>query len=95
MRRRSKLDFEVLFDRGNEIAHQFGLRHTLPDDLRAVYRHYDIDLERLNGDDSWTLPMPARYVIDRAGRIHAADINPDYTLRPEPSDTLSLLKRIR
>ena len=33
---------------------------TLPEDLRGVYRAFGIDLPLLNGDDSWTLPLPAR-----------------------------------
>ncbi len=36
--------------------------------------------------------MPARFVIDRAGVIQAAESDPDYTTRPEPEDTLSQLR---
>ena len=32
--------------------------------------------------------MPARFVLDRGGIIHAADADPDYTKRPEPSDSI-------
>jgi hypothetical protein len=37
--------------------------------------------------------MPARYVIDKEGIIRAADLNADYTIRTEPSETLSELRR--
>jgi len=47
-----------------------------------------------NGDESWTLPMPARYIIDQVGLIRYADIKPDCTERPEPEDTLSALEKI-
>jgi hypothetical protein len=43
------------------------------------------------GDDSWTLPIPARLIICTDGVIRYAEINPDYTERPEPEDTLSAL----
>ena len=36
--------------------------------------------------------MPARYIIDQAGIIRAADVNADYTVRSEPSETLRLLQ---
>jgi hypothetical protein len=36
--------------------------------------------------------MPARYLIDQAGIIRAADVNADYTVRPEPSETVRLLR---
>jgi hypothetical protein len=39
--------------------------------------------------------MPARYVIDQDGRIRAADVNPDYTIRPEPEDTVVVVRDAR
>jgi peroxiredoxin len=95
VRKKNKLAFDLLHDRGNDVARRFGLVHTLPPDLRDVYRQFEIDLARLNGDDSWTLPMPARYVIDSASIIRAADVSPDYTLRPEPSQTLAVARQLQ
>jgi hypothetical protein len=37
--------------------------------------------------------MPARYVIGADGVIAYAEINPDYTQRPDPSDLLPVLDR--
>ena len=39
--------------------------------------------------------MPARYLIDREGKIRAADVNPDYTVRPEPSETVAALRALQ
>ena len=94
MAEKNNLTFEILRDKGNEIAHKFGLRFAFPDYLREVYLGFGADLERFNGDDSWTLPMPARYVINQKGVIVAADFDPDYTRRPEPSKTVEDLKNI-
>lgn len=82
-------------DRGNQVAARYGLVYRLPEDLKQVYLKIGIDLARANGDDSWTLPMPARFVIDRAGMIHQADADPDYTHRPEPARTIEVLKSLR
>jgi len=38
--------------------------------------------------------VTARYIIDSSSIIRAADVNADYTIRPEPSDTLSLLRTL-
>ena len=38
--------------------------------------------------------MPARFVLDRGGIIHAVDADPDYTKRPEPSDSIAVLDRL-
>lgn len=87
-----RLEFDLLHDAGNEIAESLGIRHGFPDDLRAVYTGFGIDLAAVNGDDSWTLPMPARYVVRTDGSIASAHIHPDYTQRPEPADTLSFVQ---
>jgi peroxiredoxin len=89
-----KLDFDVLSDPGNTVAKKFGLVHTLPEDLRKIYLKFGIDVPKHNGDDSWTLPLAARYIIDRETIIRYAETDADYTIRPEPSHTLETLKSI-
>ena len=91
---RRHLTFEILSDRGNEVAARFGLRFTLLDYLQRIYRTFPLDLEAVNGDASWTLPMPGRFVIDRQGIIRSAEFDPDYTTRPEPAETLDVLRRL-
>lgn len=91
---RKLLPFAMLRDQGNRVAAQYGLVFTLPDDLRQLYAKFGIDLARANGDDSWTLPMPARFVIDRTGVIHQADVDPDYTRRSEPAYAVEVLRRL-
>ena len=86
--RTRQLTFEILTDRGNDVAAKFGLRFQLPEYLRQLYRTFPLDLEKFNGDASWTLPIPARFVIDQQGIIRAAESDPDYTTRPEPQTTL-------
>lgn len=85
----------MLRDHGNTVADQYGLVFTLPEDLQAIYTKFGIDLPKGNGDGTWRLPVPARFVIDRTGIIRAADADPDYTRRPEPSKTVEDLKALR
>lgn len=91
----NKLGFPILCDTGGELAASFKLRWTVPDYLRVVHKQLGADLTAFNGDDSWTLPMPARYVIDRNSVIAYADVNADYTRRPEPSDMFPILDQLR
>jgi peroxiredoxin len=93
--RENALSFPILSDHGNSVANEFGLRFRLPDDLIAVYKGFGNDLTVGNGEDSWTLPMPARYVIGTDGVIAYAEVNPDYTRRPDPSELLPVLRRLR
>jgi len=46
------------------------------DEVQWIYRGFGLDLAKANGDDSWTLPMPARFVVDRAGVIQSSDVDP-------------------
>jgi peroxiredoxin len=92
--RQNGLSFPILSDGGNEVAAAFGLRFALPDYLVDLYRTLKNDLPAFNGDPGWTLPMPARYVIGRDGIIAYAEVNPDYTLRPEPESLLPVLERL-
>jgi len=94
--REKELTFPILFDRGNEVAAAFGLRFRLPDYLITLYRDgFKNDLTVTNGEPSWTLPMPARFVIDQQGSIAYAEVSPDYTRRPDPSELLPILDHLR
>ena len=88
------MPFALTSDPGNAAAESFGLRWTLPADLREVYTQFEILLPDFNGDESWTLPVPARYILDGRGTIRYARSDPDYTVRPEPAETLEALRQI-
>ena len=94
IRDKHRLAFPVLHDAGNAYARELGLVFKLPDDLRAIYEQFGIDLPGFNGDDSWELPMPARIVVSADGQVRHIDADPDYTHRPEPEDTLEALKAL-
>jgi peroxiredoxin len=92
--RENGLDFPILSDPGNEVADAFHLRFKLPDYLRELYNAFKTDLPVINGDPSWTLPMPARYVIGQDSTILYAEVNPDYTNRPDPDELFPILEKI-
>ena len=86
--RENSLGFSILSDPGNAVAAAFGLRFALPDYLVDLYKKLGNNLPLTNGDDSWTLPMPGRFAISHDGTVLYAEVNPDYTQRPEPDDLL-------
>ncbi len=89
MREKQALGFDLLWDRANAYTSQLGLVFKFPQELADIYTAFGIDLAKRNGDDSWTMPMPARIVVDRAGVVRAVDVDPDYMRRPEPGKTLA------
>lgn len=86
-----KLHFPLLSDAGNQIAQQFGLAYRVPEEQEQVYRRSFVNLPLANGDESWELPIPATYIIDRDSTVVYASANPDYTERPEPAEILAKL----
>jgi len=89
-----KLGFNILSDAGNQFASMMRLTFSLPEDLRQIYLKFGIDLPKANGDESWILPIPARYIIDQDAVIRYAELDPDYTVRPEPEHTIVALKEM-
>jgi peroxiredoxin len=92
--RTNALSFPILSDTHNDVAAAFGLRFELPDYLVDLYKMLKNDLPSFNGDPSWTLPMPARFVVAQDGTIVYAEVNPDYTHRPEPESLLQALQKL-
>lgn len=86
------IEFDVLLDLGHGVARDYGLTFRLSDELRRLYLGlFKVDLSRFNGDESWELAIPATYVIDEGGSIVYASADPDYHVRPEPSEVLAAI----
>jgi peroxiredoxin len=81
-------------DRHLKTAQQFRLVFILPDYLRELYKSFGSSLDRFRDESEYRLPIPAPYVIDKRGIIRAADVNADYTIRPDPSETVRQLRTL-
>jgi peroxiredoxin len=92
LHKKLNLPFDILTDLHLKIAERFGLVFTFPDYLRDLYRSWGNSLDRFHDESGYRLPMPARYIVDSNSLIQAADVSADYTIRPEPSETLRLLQ---
>jgi peroxiredoxin len=92
LHKKLNLTFDILTDLHLKTAEGFRLVFTLPDYLRELYKSFGSTLDRFNDESEYRLPIPARYVIDKEGIIRAAEVNADYTIRPEPAETLRQLR---
>jgi len=92
LHKKLNLTFDILTDRHLTVAEQFRLVFVLPDYLRNLYMSFGVTLDRFHDESEYRLPMPARYVIDQGGIIRGADVNADYTIRPEAEETLRILR---
>lgn len=93
--RDNNLSFPILTDTAGELAEQFGIRWAVQDYVIEFKKMFNVVLPEIHGDGQWNLPMPARYVIGTDGVVAYAEVNPDYTQRPEPSDLFPVLDGLR
>jgi peroxiredoxin len=94
LHKKLNLTFDILTDLHLKTAEEFRLVFTLPDYLRDLYKSFGSTLDRFNDEAEYRLPMPARYIIDKQGIIRAAEVNADYTIRPDPAGTLRQLRTL-
>ena len=94
LHKKLNLGFDILTDLHLRTAEEFRLVFTLPDYLRELYKSFGNALDRFHDEPEYRLPIPPRYVIDKQRIIRAADVNADYTVRLEPSETLRQLRTL-
>jgi len=90
---KNELTFEVLSDEKNVISKEYGLVFSLAEELRPIYTKFGIDIPGLNEDDSYELPMPATYLINKNKEILYSFIDEDYTKRCEPQIILDIISK--
>lgn len=91
---RLSLGFEVLSDLDQAVSESWRVQVELPTALRDVYQGMGFALNDQNADGSWRLPVPATFVLDRAGIVRASHVDPNYLERMQPADLLAALDAI-
>ena len=89
------LTFDVLSDEGNAVARQFGIVFHLQDEIQSIYSDLGLDLPVINADDSFDLPVPATFILDRNSIIRFAFVDADYTRRLDPQDIAETLRAMK
>ncbi len=92
---KNDLAFSVLSDDRGRLADALGIRFELSEAVKAYFVKAGHDLPARNGDDRWSLPMPATYVVEKGGRIALAFVDPDYRKRLDPAEAIAALMRLR
>jgi peroxiredoxin len=73
------------------VVETFGLVLELLQVLRPIYEKPGLDIPVHNGDETFEMPVPATYIINRKGKIVYHFIDADYTRRSEPEKILTAL----
>ncbi len=93
------LPFPLLADPGAQLAAQFGIAYTIPPAHRAYFQSILINIPFNNAglsyhnatEASWTLPLPAVFVICQDNTIAFSEAHADFRVRPDPESVLATL----
>jgi peroxiredoxin len=89
-----KLDLTMLADVDYGVAISYGVLFRVPDETKTHYARLGYDFGHRHGATEWMLPIPATYVIDKDGIVRGAFVEPDFTIRQEPSDILNKVRQL-
>jgi peroxiredoxin len=81
MRSEAEADFPVLSDMDNGYAMSLNLVFWVGAEMQTLMSAAGVDLPEYQGADSWIVPVPATFVVDREGRVKARFVDPDYRRR--------------
>lgn len=88
----AKAPFHILSDMDGGYALELNLLFWVGDELRVALTEGGYDISLFQGNDTWMLPIPATFVVDRNGLIRARHIDPDFRRRMEIEDLLDALR---
>lgn len=91
MREKNQLSFDILFDKDNTLANQFGISFNFQDFVVPYYLQLGIDLNVHNGNNQNALPIPAVFVIDKDYNITYSFVDADYMTRVDIEDLIKNL----
>lgn len=89
-----RLRFPVLSDADGGTALAFGTMFHVPDALRAFYENIGIEIGVRHGSETWFLPIPATFIVDRTGIIRYVHASGDVTDRMEPLDIVARVREV-
>jgi len=91
MREQHRLNFAQFRDERAGAARKFGVAYAVPNEQKELYRKSFVNLPFINGEDSWSLPMPSTFVLDRDGIVQYASVHANFTERDDPEMLLNRL----
>lgn len=93
-KRRHRAHYRVLADVDHGLAMACGIAFRAPAAYRALLLRGGIDLAERQGNAAWFLPVPASFVLDRAGVVRWRFVELDFTRRAEPDEVLAALRAL-
>lgn len=87
--------FPILTDMDNAYALSLGLAFYVGTEFDRYMKVGGIDLATYQNNETWTLPVPATFIVAPSGTIVSRFVDPDYRKRMAIDDLLSALRDAR
>jgi peroxiredoxin len=88
----AKAPFPILTDLDNGYALQLDLAVWIDDEKREAMIKAGCDISAFQGNDCWTLPIPATFIVGTDGVVKARFVDPDYRKRMPVENIIAALK---
>jgi peroxiredoxin len=90
-----QLSFPLLSDVTGQVMRDYKLAWEIPNSIQELWLTlFGRDLNAINTEAGWVLPVPATYILDRNGKIVQRHVDEDYTTRMEPSEIIDILRSL-
>ncbi|WP_375723261.1 peroxiredoxin family protein [Arcobacter sp. KX21116] len=93
LKEKHSFTFDILYDKNNTIAKEFGINYTLSDEVIAVYEKQKIDILEANRNGTYDLPLPGTYIVNKNYEIIYAFIDANHRKRCEPKTITDTIKK--
>jgi len=91
----AEADFPILSDVDNGYAMLLNLAFYVGDEKKRYMSEAGWNISPFHGNDAWTLPIPATFVVGRDGRVAARFVDPDYRKRMDIDELMREVRRAR
>lgn len=85
----------ILTDIDNGYALSLGLVMWLGDKIKELMKGRGIDLEAIQGNEGWYVPLPATFVVSKHGLVTARHVDPEFRTRMDIDEILTALASSR
>jgi peroxiredoxin len=91
----NELPFPVLSDIDLGYSLLLGLIFWVGPDIQQLYQEAGVELEKYHGNQGYFLPMAAKFIVGRDGRVKARQVNLEFRERMEPEALIATLQQLR
>jgi len=85
------IEIPIITDHNNVLAEQYGLKFTVPEITKKLHESVGVLLPDVNDEESWALPVPGTFIINKEGIIIWSHCEAFYVKRAEPKEIIDAL----